>query len=59
MIDPVTPPLRNNGHPIGNAEACIGSMFNQFLYAASVNAVDASCAAATPPVAFVTPGKQP
>ena len=51
--------IRNNGHPIGNAEACIGRMFNQFLDAASVNAVDASCAAATPPVAFVTPGKQP
>lgn len=51
--------IRNNGRPIGNAEACIGRMFNQFLDAASVNAVDASCAAATPPVAFVTPGKQP
>jgi len=42
-----------------NAEACIGSMFNQFLDAAAVNAVDARCAAATPPAAFVTPGKQP
>jgi pimeloyl-ACP methyl ester carboxylesterase len=51
--------IRNNGHPIGNAEACIGRMFNQFLDAPSVSAVDASCAAATPPVAFVTPGKQP
>ena len=50
--------IRNNGHPIGNAEACIGKMFRQFLDAASVDAVDASCAAANPPVPFVTPGKQ-
>jgi pimeloyl-ACP methyl ester carboxylesterase len=30
--------VRNNGHPIGNAEACIGKMFGQFLDAASVDA---------------------
>jgi pimeloyl-ACP methyl ester carboxylesterase len=45
--------IRNNGHPIGNAEACIGKMFGQFLDAASVDAVDAGCAASNPPVPFV------
>ena len=50
--------IRNNGHPIGNAEACIGKMFSQFLDAASVDAVDASCATANPPVPFVISGKQ-
>jgi pimeloyl-ACP methyl ester carboxylesterase len=50
--------IRNNGHPIGNAEACIGKMFGQFLDAASADAVDARCAAGNPLVPFVIPGKQ-
>ena len=29
--------IRNNGHPIGNAEACIGKMIGQFLDRASVD----------------------
>lgn len=49
--------IKNNGHPIGNAEACIGKMFGQFLDAASVDAVDAACAAQNPAVPFVVPGK--
>jgi len=40
--------MRNNGHPIGNAEACIGSMFAAFLEQASVAGLDRSCAAAIP-----------
>jgi pimeloyl-ACP methyl ester carboxylesterase len=49
--------IRNNGHPIGNAEACIGRMIGQFLDRAAVDGVDVSCAAAVPAVPFVIPGK--
>lgn len=49
--------IRNNGHPIGNAEACIGRMIGQFLDRASVEGVDVSCAAAIPAVPFIIPGK--
>jgi len=49
--------IRNNGHPIGNAEACIGKMIGQFLDRASVDGLDVSCAAAVPAVPFVIPGK--
>jgi pimeloyl-ACP methyl ester carboxylesterase len=50
--------IRNNGHPIGNAEACIGRMIGQFLDRASVDNLDVSCAAGIPAVPFVIPGKQ-
>jgi hypothetical protein len=49
--------IRNNGHPIGNAESCIGKMIGQFLDRASVEGLDVSCAAAVPAVPFVIPGK--
>jgi len=48
--------MRNNGHPIGNAEACIGSMFAAFLEKASVAGLDRSCAAAIPPRPFQLTG---
>lgn len=49
--------IRNNGHPIGNAEACIGRMISQFLDAGSAASVNAQCAAANPIVPFQVPGK--
>jgi pimeloyl-ACP methyl ester carboxylesterase len=49
--------IRNNGHPIGNAEACIGQMIGQFLDAGSATGVNAQCAAANPVVPFQVPGK--
>ena len=51
--------IRNNGHPIGNAEACIGRMVRQFLDNATPRGLDQRCAAepAAPP--FVMPGTQP
>lgn len=47
---------RNNGHPIGNAEACLNSMFAAFLERGSVTALDRSCAAAIPARPFVMAG---
>lgn len=49
--------LRNHGHPIGNAEACIGRMIGQFLDRASVDGLDVSCAATVPAAPFVIAGK--
>jgi len=49
--------IRNNGHPIGNAEACIATMIGQFLDAASAANIDQRCAAENPAVPFVIPGK--
>jgi len=49
--------IRNNGHPIGNAESCIARMFGQFLERAVVGGLDVSCAAAIPAAPFVVPGK--
>ncbi len=40
--------IRNNGHPIGNAEACIGRMISQFLDAGSAD--DRRCNAAPPTI---------
>ena len=48
--------IRNNGHPIGNAESCIGSMFAAFLERGSVAGLDRSCAAAIPAPPFQLPG---
>ena len=50
--------IRNNGHPIGNAERCIGAMIAQFLDRASADGLDTRCAAANPAPPFVIPGKQ-
>ena len=50
--------IRNNGHPIGNAEACIGRMIGQLLESGSVAGIDQRCAADNPAVPFVVPGKQ-
>jgi len=49
--------IRNNGHPIGNAEACIGTMIGQFLDAGAVTGIDARCAADNPAPPFVLSGK--
>ena len=49
--------IRNNGHPIGNAEACIGRMIGQFLDAASPTAVNTQCAADIPASPFQLAGK--
>jgi pimeloyl-ACP methyl ester carboxylesterase len=49
--------IRNNGHPIGNAETCIGKMIGQFLDAGAAAAVDARCAAENPAPPFVVPKK--
>jgi pimeloyl-ACP methyl ester carboxylesterase len=47
---------RNNGHPIGNAEACINSMFAAFLERGSVKGLDSTCAAAIPARPFLLSG---
>lgn len=47
--------MRNNGHPIGNAEACINGMFATFLETGSVAGLDRSCAAAIPARPFQMP----
>jgi hypothetical protein len=49
--------IRNNGHPIGNAEVCVAKMIAQFLDRASVDGLDVGCAEAVPAVPFVVPGK--
>jgi pimeloyl-ACP methyl ester carboxylesterase len=49
--------IRNNGHPIGNAEACVAKMIGQFLDRASVDGLEVGCAAAVPAIPFVVPGK--
>lgn len=49
--------IPNNGHPIGNAEACIGRMIGQFLDRGSVDGLDQRCAAENPAVPFLLPGK--
>ena len=47
--------IRNNGHPIGNAELCIGSMMASFIGKGSVEGLDTSCADQVPRVPFVIP----
>lgn len=47
--------MRNNGHPIGNAEACINGLFAAFLESGSVAGLDRSCAAAIPARPFQLP----
>lgn len=48
--------IRNNGHPIGNAEACIGQMISQFLDRGSAEGLDRTCAAANPAPPFLLSG---
>ena len=49
--------IRNNGHPIGNAEQCIGRMIGQFLDRGSVDGLDQRCAADNPAPPFLLSGK--
>jgi hypothetical protein len=51
--------IRNNGHPIGNAEKCIGQMIGEFLDRASVDGLAISCAANNPAPPFLLSGKTP
>lgn len=44
--------IRNNGHPIGNAEACIATMIGQFLDRGTAAGLDTKCAAAIPAPPF-------
>ncbi len=48
--------ILNNGHPIGNAEACVGAMFAAFLERGSGTGLDRSCAAAITARPFVVSG---
>jgi pimeloyl-ACP methyl ester carboxylesterase len=49
--------VRNNGHPIGSAEACIGSIIAAAVDKGSVDGLDQSCAAAIPAPPFLLVGK--
>ena len=49
--------IRNNGHPIGNAEKCIAAMIGQFLDRGSADSIDPRCAADNPAPPFVVSGK--
>jgi pimeloyl-ACP methyl ester carboxylesterase len=44
--------VRNNGHPIGSAQQCIGAMIGALIDKGSVEGLDHSCAATIPPVPF-------
>jgi hypothetical protein len=45
--------IRNNGHPIGNAEQCIARMIGQFLDRGSADGLDQRCAAEIPVQPFL------
>jgi pimeloyl-ACP methyl ester carboxylesterase len=49
--------IRNNGHPIGNAEKCIGMMIGEFLDRGSADGLDQRCAADNPAPPFQLSGK--
>lgn len=51
--------IRSNGHPIGNAEACIGGMISRFLDRGSADGLDVSCAAVNPAPPFLVSEKKP
>jgi hypothetical protein len=51
--------IRNNGHPIGNAERCIGEMIGQFLDRGSADGLATSCASDIPAPPFLLSGKTP
>jgi pimeloyl-ACP methyl ester carboxylesterase len=48
--------IRNNGHPIGSAEQCVGRLIGGFVDRGSADGLDRSCASAIPPVPFVLSG---
>jgi pimeloyl-ACP methyl ester carboxylesterase len=49
--------IRNNGHPIGNAERCIGQMVRDFIDRGSADGLAAGCAAEIPAPPFLLSGK--
>jgi pimeloyl-ACP methyl ester carboxylesterase len=49
--------IPNNGHPIGNAEACIGTMFAAFLERGTASGLDRSCASAIAARPFLLTGE--
>ena len=51
--------IRNNGHPIGNAERCIGEMIGQFLDRGAADGLAISCASEIPAPPFLLSGKKP
>jgi pimeloyl-ACP methyl ester carboxylesterase len=51
--------IRNNGHPIGNAERCIGEMVGQFLDRASADGIAIGCASDIAELPFLLSGKKP
>ncbi len=51
--------IRNNGHPIGNAEKCIGEMIGEFLDRGSADGLAIGCAANNPAPPFLLSGPQP
>jgi hypothetical protein len=48
--------VRNNGHPIGSAAACIGGMIAQLIDTGTVTGVQTSCAETVPSVSFALDG---
>jgi pimeloyl-ACP methyl ester carboxylesterase len=50
--------IRNNGHPIGNAEQCIGALIREFLDRGSAGSIDQRCAADNPAPPFLFSGKE-
>jgi hypothetical protein len=51
--------IRNNGHPIGNAEKCIGAMIGEFLDRGSAEGLAIGCAANNPAPPFLLSGLKP
>ena len=51
--------IRNNGHPIGNAERCVGEMVRQFLDRGSADGLAIGCASEIPAPPFLLSGKKP
>ena len=47
--------IRHNGHPIGSAERCIGSMTGDFIEKGTASGLDTGCAATIPAVPFSAP----
>ena len=44
--------VRNNAHPIGNAEQCIGNIIGAVIEKGSVDRIDTTCAPGIPPIPF-------
>jgi pimeloyl-ACP methyl ester carboxylesterase len=51
--------IRSNGHPIGNAEKCIGAMIGEFLDRGSADGLAIGCAANNPAPPFLLSGPKP